>query len=221
MAPLVRFTTFLAAVASLAQTGVRAYVWPDATIDELDEMLYNLASGPATDLRECGGPAEFDSSGKSGRTNAAEWLRTAFHDMATADVVSGTGGLDASIAFEQDREENRGKAFNDTLILFRDVHSVRASMADVIALVAQATVQVCSNGTIRVPYRAGRVDATEAGPVGVPEPHENITSHTAAFSRAGFNTTEMIGLVACGHSLGGVHHADFPDTAPDLHDPVR
>jgi len=218
--PRWKFAFFLVVVASFVPGSVQAYVWPDDSIDELEEMLYNLAAGPATDMRDCGGPPEFDSTGKSGRTNAADWLRTAFHDMATADVSTGVGGLDASIAFELDRAENTGRAFNDTLVFFSQEHSVRASMADIIALVAQATAQMCSNGSILVPFRGGRIDATEAGPSGVPEPQENITSHTTAFSRAGFNVTDMIGLVACGHSLGGVHHTDFPDIAVDLHDPV-
>jgi hypothetical protein len=209
-------TLWLTAVAALAQ----AYVWPDDSIDELEEMLYNLSSGPATDIRNCSGPSEFDSTGKSGRTNAADWIRTAFHDMATADVSAGTGGLDASIAFEQHRTENIGRAFNDSLVLFRQAQNVRASMADIIAVVAQATAQVCSDGVIKIPFRAGRVDATEAGPSGVPEPQEDLASHKNAFSRAGFNVTEMIGLVACGHSIGGVHHTNFPEIAPDLHDPV-
>ena len=30
------------------------------------------------------------------------------------------------------------------------------------------------------------------------------------FSLQGFNQTEMIGLVACGHTLGGVNNIDFP-----------
>jgi catalase (peroxidase I) len=28
----------------------------------------------------------------------------------------------------------------------------------------------------------------------------------------GFNQQEMIGLIACGHSIGGVHHQSFPSS---------
>ena len=86
---------------------------------------------------------------------------------------------------------------------------------------SRLTVIRCSNGTIKIPFRGGRIDATEAGPPGVPKPEEDLKTHTATFAKNGFNVTEMIGLVACGHSIGGVHHTNFPEIAPDLHDPVR
>lgn len=41
----------------------------------------------------------------TGASVGAEWLRLVYHDVATHDAVAGTGGLDASIAFEIDREE--------------------------------------------------------------------------------------------------------------------
>jgi hypothetical protein len=41
--------------------------------------------------------------------------RVFFHDVSTADVQAGTGGLDASIGFETMRAENKGAAMNDTL----------------------------------------------------------------------------------------------------------
>jgi len=199
---------------------VPAYTWPDEKIDELEELLYNPNAGPQTGVFPCSTPATDVGGFRSGRTNAAEWLRTAYHDMATADISTGIGGLDASIAFEQDRPENIGRAFNEALEFFRASHSVRVSMSDLIALGAILSVQSCSNGAVRVPLRGGRVDATAAGAPGVPQPQENITSHSESFKRTGFNVTEMIGLVACGHTLGGVHRTDFPEIASDLHDPV-
>jgi len=54
-----------------------------------------------------------------GRTTAAQWIRVAFHDFVTADVATGTGGLDASIGFETLRGENSGSAFNDSFSFFR------------------------------------------------------------------------------------------------------
>ena len=61
-----------------------------------------------------------------------------------------------------------------------------------------------------IPYRVGRVDATVAGPPGVPEPHQDLQSHIDNFKRQGFTQTEMITLVVCGHTVGGVRKADFP-----------
>ena len=60
-------------------------------------------------------------------------------------------------------------------------------------------------------FRGGRIDATSANAPGVPQPFQDLESHTASFARQGFNQTEMISLIACGHSFGGVQHSSFPD----------
>ena len=70
------------------------------------------------------------------------------------------------------------------------------------------------SGGPQVPFRGGRIDATGPNDPGVPEPQQDLANHTAAFKRQGFNPTEMITLVACGHSFGGVQHSAFPDTVP-------
>jgi len=194
---------------------VWAYTWPDKKIDRLEQLLYEGGTTYGVLLLPCS-IAPAGSAPGSGRTNAAEWLRTAFHDVATADVSKGTGGIDASLAFEMDRGQNIGSAIPTTIEAYRVLQSERVSMSDIIALGAALAVQACSDGKVKIPYRAGRVDATSAGPTGVPEPHEDIKSHTDAFARAGFNVTDMIGLVACGHTLGGVHGVDFPDITPGL-----
>jgi hypothetical protein len=184
----------------------------------LEQLLYQQTGfgprTPAFDVHPCSRFVmnTFDT----GRMDAAEWIRAGYHDMATADVDAGTGGMDASIGFpeELERAENPGKAFNDTIRFFNDFFTVRSSMADLLALGVVLAAESCSDGAMRVPYRAGRIDATAAGPPGVPEPHQNITSHTDSFRKQGFNVTEMIGLVACGHSVGGVHGKDFNEIVP-------
>lgn len=60
-----------------------------------------------------------DAALNSGRTTAAQWMRVLFHDMVTADVTAGTGGVDASIGFETARGENSGSAFNDSFTFWR------------------------------------------------------------------------------------------------------
>lgn len=87
---------------------------------------------------------------------------------------------------------------------------VYISTADFIALGLAATLNSCDSGTPLVKLRAGRIDATVAGPTGVPKPEDGLASATTAFAKAGFNQTEMIQAVACGHSLGSVHKVDFP-----------
>lgn len=46
-----------------------------------------------------------------------------------------------------------------------------------------------------IQLRAGRIDATEAGPHGVPGPTDGIVSQLAAFANAGFSKAEMITAV--------------------------
>lgn len=154
----------------------------------------------------------------AGRQFAAEWIRTAFHDVSTADAAAGTGGLDGSIWFELDRAENSGSAFNSTFNFFANLYSARASAADLLAMSVVVASAGC--GGARMPFRAGRVDADEAGPAGVPEPDTPLETTRARFAGAGFNETEMIKLVACGHTLGGVHSRNNPhitglDPEPD------
>lgn len=123
-----------------------------------------------------------------GRQNSAEWVRTAYHDMSTHDASAGTGGLDASIMFELDRDENKGDAFNNTLGFMKNYYSTKSSAADLLALAVITASDSC--GGPKMPFRAGRVDATEAGPKGVPEPSQDLETHTNIFAKAGFNTSE-------------------------------
>ncbi|KAK4079054.1 CAZyme family AA2 [Trichoderma harzianum] len=134
--------------------------------------------------------------------------------MSTADTIAGTGGLDGSIIYELDRAENVGHAFMETRDSFSGLVTTRSSLADLYALGAVFAVGACSNGSMIIPLRAGRIDAREAGPSGVPEPQQDLATHTASFARQGFNATEMIELVACGHTIGGVHGIDFPEIVP-------
>jgi hypothetical protein len=65
-----------------------------------------------------------------------------------------------------------------------------------------------------------------AGPTGAPEPQSTLQAHKYAFDRVGFMTTEMIELVACGHTIGGVQSKFFPtistgtDDNPDGNAPL-
>lgn len=74
---------------------------------------------------------------------------------------------------------------------------------------------VAACGGPAIPFRAGRINANGPGPATVPEPQEDLQSHIDAFKRMGFTQSEMIQLVACGHTLGGVRSVDFPLIVPD------
>ena len=65
-------------------------------------------------------------------------------------------------------------------------------------------------GGPQIPVRGGRIDATEGGPFGVPAPETELDLTLEFFANAGFNQVDSIGLTACGHTLGSVHHVrDF------------
>ncbi|KAI1338911.1 heme peroxidase [Xylariaceae sp. FL0016] len=191
--------------------GAAAYVWP-SKYDYLEDlmMLQNgyIRHGFIDEVNPCSFGTNIP-----GRQNAAEWIRTAYHDMSTHDSAAGTGGLDASIMFELDRDENVGSAFNDTFGFTNNFYSIKSSTADLLALAVVTASTMCDGPEI--PFRAGRVDATEAGPMGVPKPDEDLETHTSRFATAGFNTSDMITMVACGHTLGGVHGENFPEITGD------
>ncbi|VDB90165.1 unnamed protein product [Peniophora sp. CBMAI 1063] len=190
-----------------ALSSTAEYVWP-SKYDYLEDLRYLQSGYIRNGFRDGVTPCDFSSAG-AGRQTAAEWVRTAYHDMATHDVAAGTGGLDASIMFETERDENVGDAFNGTFGFTNNYYNIRASAADLVALATVVAVGSC--GGPKIPFRVGRVDATEAGPLGVPKPDQDIDTHIQTFAQAGFNVSEMITMVACGHTLGGVHGKDFPE----------
>ncbi|KAK0212133.1 heme peroxidase [Desarmillaria ectypa] len=193
-------------------TGLYAYTWP-SKIDYFEGVMYQQAGYRRYGIIDGVVPCNFDAGLGKGRQAAAEWVRTAFHDMITHNAADGTGGLDASIMFETDRPENPGDAFDGTFGFMYSLYGAQISMADLLALGVFVSVRSC--GGPQIAMRAGRVDATTAGPAGVPQPTDDLDTIVARFATAGFNATEMIQMVACGHTLGGVHSVDFPDITGD------
>ncbi|KAL8936736.1 MAG: hypothetical protein Q9216_004777 [Gyalolechia sp. 2 TL-2023] len=189
--------------------GAAAPTWP-SSMDELEDiMMLNTgyrARAFAAPVTPCG----FSANGP-GRITAAEWVRTAFHDMATGNVYLGNGGLDASIVFELGGD-NPSPDFDTTLTGFVPFLSSRSSMSDIIAMGMYAAVRSCGGPII--PVKTGRVDATEAGPPGVPQPQNSLFTFQNQFLRMGFDTSQMIAVVACGHTLGGVKSKNFPQVVP-------
>ena len=66
-------------------------------------------------------------------------------------------------------------------------------------------------GGPNVPLRGGRIDATKAGPLGVPLPESDIETTLHEMSSSGFDQSDAIALTACGHTFGGVHQSSFPN----------
>ncbi|PPR05095.1 hypothetical protein CVT24_010082 [Panaeolus cyanescens] len=194
---------------------VRAAPRDERVDDELENLYFEYGTpvGPERGSRVLGGAETCNDEFRINNRNIpAEFIRLAYHDSATHNKFDGTGGLDGSIRFraELDRPENVGAVgmFTTFLRSHSGVNQL-VSWADVIAFNVVAVVAGCDGPLI--PFRGGRVDATVPGPPGVPEPHQSLESHTESFRRQGFNKEEMIGLVACGHTLGGVRSLDFPD----------
>ncbi|KAJ7805407.1 heme peroxidase [Mycena olivaceomarginata] len=213
-----------------------AYTWPSPKLDALESLRFDLDKHAfAGFIRPC--DLFIFSGANSGRSDAADWIRNAYHDMATHNIVDGTGGMDGSIRFseEQSRPEasgawflalavltsspfqNAGDGFSNTVgLLFLEVNRY-ISVADAFAVGAIQAIENC--GGPEIAFRGGRVDATGPNSPGVPEPQQDLDEHIASFARQGFTQSEMIGLVACGHSFGGVQHDPFPDIVPELNDP--
>ncbi|KAF7375896.1 Peroxidase [Mycena sanguinolenta] len=220
---------FILLLAATLFPTANGWTYPNLQLDALDTLRWDQIgynSGPNPNSPGIGtfiAPCTFftsDTSGNSGRSNAADWIRTAYHDMATYNQTDGTGGLDASIRFgaEQARPENVGDAFNNTINVVSGHANRYVSVADTLAVAAVMAFENC--GGPQIAFRGGRVDATEPNVPGVPQPQDTLDAHIADFARSGFTQTEMISLVACGHSFGGVQHAIFPDIVPDLDDPT-
>ncbi|KAG2019903.1 cytochrome c peroxidase [Coprinopsis cinerea AmutBmut pab1-1] len=208
-------TTTLAVLLSTFSTLSSAYTWPSPQYDALEALIYEGRTTAGSSLTALVHPCK-----KRVGTLAsvpAEWLRFAFHDMATHNVDDGTGGMDGSIVYELGRAENFGSGFNQTLGDFENFPNKYLSRADIIAAGAVHSVATCGGPII--PFRGGRIDTFEAGGFGTPEPHHDLDTLTESFRRQGFSTPEMIKMVACGHTMGGVRSEEFPQLVPPGPDP--
>ncbi|KAL2266404.1 hypothetical protein VTJ83DRAFT_5756 [Remersonia thermophila] len=204
----------LAALLSFAAQSQADPTWPAAT-DHMEEIVFQVQGFRGSLFTDIITPCDNEAAGP-GRNTAAEWLRVGFHDMATHNrYFGGSGGLDGSIQFELKNGENTGPGHKTTLEFLANYLTARSSLADLIAAGVYASVRACGGPV--VPLRLGRVDATGPSSGGVPQPQNSVGSFINQFDRLGFSQSEMIQLVACGHTLGSVHHAEFPQIIPTGH----
>lgn len=202
-------TCLFGAVASLAAVASADPTWPAST-DELEEIMFQVTGYRA---RQFGGtviPCNNEALGP-GRHGPAEWIRSAFHDIATTRLISGTriGGMDGSLQFELNSGENVGQAFRATLDFMKDYHTRKTSIADLLSLGVYYASRACAGPS--VPIRGGRIDATEALGAGfIPIPQDQPSGLENKFARMGFSLPEAVELTACGHTLGSVRTANFP-----------
>ncbi|KAJ7314241.1 heme peroxidase [Mycena albidolilacea] len=161
-----------------------------------DQFGINAASTFAGFIQPC--DRFFGSD--TGRSDAADWMRTAYHDMATYNSADGTGGLDASIRFaeEQARAENAGDAFSNTMQIISSQVGRYISIADSIALAVIVATDNC--GGPEIAFRGGRIDAGDPNAPGV---HANRI---------------IASLPVGAHSFGGVQHDPFPNIVNERND---
>ncbi|KAH6908314.1 heme peroxidase, partial [Coprinopsis sp. MPI-PUGE-AT-0042] len=194
---------------SISSLGL-AYRYPDPRYEALEALIYEGRTTAGSSLAALVHPCRKRIG--SSASVPAEWLRFAFHDMATHNAEEGTGGMDGSLVYELDRAENFGSGFITTLGDFENFPNKYLSRADIIAAGAVHSVATCGGPVI--PFRGGRVDTFQAGGFGTPEPHQDIETIQRSFTTAGFSQSEMIKLVACGHTMGGVRSDAFPQLVP-------
>ncbi|KAH7419006.1 hypothetical protein BKA64DRAFT_633711 [Cadophora sp. MPI-SDFR-AT-0126] len=203
--------TVVGLIAVFSGLGAAAPTWPSA-VDELEDVMFLNAGYKSKGFGGHVTPCSLSEFGV-GRQTAAEWLRIGFHDMATTNVFfEPHGGIDSSIAWELNNGENLGPGFVSTLQTYSALYNSRLSVSDIIALGVYASVRACGGPV--VPIRGGRIDATGAGPMGVPQPQNAQGTFVNQFARMGFNTVDMIQMTACGHAIGGVHSEFFPEIVP-------
>ncbi|KAF9050164.1 heme peroxidase [Panaeolus papilionaceus] len=208
MKPTASFLSFLVLLSHGLISSTLGYEWPDPKFDAMEKLVFEGARADGDDLQSLLGDCFHRGGNRNKTTVAAQWLRFAYHDVATHNIEKGTGGIDGSIHFELDRGENIGEGMILTRQEYRSFHGKYVSRADVVAVGAVFSVVACKGPLI--PMRMGRIDAEGPGERGVPEPQQDIQKHIDSFRLQGFTQTEMIELVACGHTLGVVESKDFP-----------
>ncbi|KAH7092728.1 heme peroxidase [Auriculariales sp. MPI-PUGE-AT-0066] len=224
-----RSLSFVALYASASSAFV--YTWPDRKYDTVEGVRWQHLGHNENQISTLITPCnQFLLGPGTGRSNAADWIRTAFHDMAPHDKKAGTGGMDGSIA-RTSATASRSPSLCSCLPPAQPSHvrvcaprsspslTSNALVGDGIALGAVLAMENC--GGPEIPYRHGRVDAKSSNNPGVPEPQQPLSSHIRSFARSGFSKEEMIGLVACGHTFGGVQNKIFPQIVPPLNDPTN
>jgi len=202
------FVSLILALPAFSQSSTSSsYTWPDPATDELEDVAYVQTGynsrGLGYFIETCEG-----NTTTTGHQTAAEWIQVPFHDAITHNATAGVGGADASLMWETNRPENVGTDMNGTYETFMNFYTERTPLADLTAVGAHSAMRRC--GGPLLPIYAGRVDATEQGPCCGPKPVLTLDQLQAIFNNAGFTNDEMIGLTACGHTVGGVRSQDFP-----------
>ena len=154
---------------------------------------------------------------------ARKWIRAAFHDAGTYDMLLNTGGSDGSLQFEFDLHENLGLEpvihFYKNIVIQRGI-----SFADAIMFGGKLAVEVCNGPVIN--WKSGRIDAFSPNERNkLPNPHISADDTIHIFvNRLGFSNYETIALILGAHSVAKVNipidenKIGFTDSTPSILD---
>ncbi|KAJ3064984.1 hypothetical protein HDU99_004306, partial [Rhizoclosmatium hyalinum] len=139
------------------------------------------------------------------------FLRLAWHDASTGNVVDGTGGPHATMNL-QDPEDPENKGLQraiDALEPLYEVYQKKISRADLWSFAGAVAVRVMGGPVI--PWRPGRNDITDIkqarlGPGNrIPGATDSWETQVAKFKKLGLNSTDLGALIYGGHGVGRCH----------------
>ncbi|KAK3280100.1 hypothetical protein CYMTET_12047 [Cymbomonas tetramitiformis] len=177
----------------------------DILINTYKSELFQLMGRNPVDF---GYPRATVVRGRFQRLDPAIALRIAFHEAATYDSATNTGGPKGGLRFRniQSREENDGmrRAIRDMDVITDAFPAL--SFADLYQLAAVVAVEATKGP--KIPFRLGRQDFTEAeiAPEGrLPDAEQGTKSHLeTVFGRMGLSVKEIV-VLSGGHTLGRAH----------------
>lgn len=135
-------------------------------------------------------------------------IRLAWHDAGTFIAATGQYGPRASMRFSPERDDPANKGLDRARALLEPVKAAvpLLSYADLWQLGAVVSTQLM--GGPRIPFRAGRIDATsaaQAAPNGLlPAAHGDAAHLREIFYRMGFADAQIVALSGA-HSVGRCH----------------
>jgi adenylate cyclase len=145
------------------------------------------------------------------RTEAALFLRLAFHDAMSFDPETGEGGPDGSLHFPEElaRPEHAGLGRGIEVLAKLKARFAQVSWADLIVLAGAVAVRKCDGP--EVPVHMGRKDAAAPGRVGyVPREDEDLAVLKRAFAVRGLGLRDFVALQGA-HTLGKVRGVPFTE----------
>lgn len=147
-------------------------------------------------------------------TDGPGYLRLAFHDASNYDYRTEKGGLNGSIQFELEREENKGlRKFVENLLLFQKnlcEKEIVISLPDLIAYSAKISLEKL--GGPKIELTLGRKDAiSEGSKIHTPHDHFTIEGLISAFEKMKFTAKDLVALSGA-HSVGKQNEITFTES---------